>query len=166
MLAVSGKLNHERPRGTLLREAGEGNVGQNVFEPVIRGLDWDHRSVYLPRVRGVLPELLELFDAPDAGLVAGSRDATSSPLQSLYLMNNPWMQKQAVALSERVSEVAGSERIRRAYQLTLTRDPNQTETEAAIAFMTRISDARMSTNDKLAAYCQALMCTAEFRSID
>lgn len=166
ILAVSGRLNLDRPRGTLLREAGEGNVGQNVFEPVIRGLDWDHRSVYLPRVRGVLPELLELFDAPDAGLVTGSRDATSSPLQSLYLMNNTWIQEQAVALSERVREVPGRERIHRAYQLVLTRAPSETETEAAIAFMTRISDARMSTDDKLAAYCQALMCTAEFRSID
>lgn len=166
MLFVSGKLNTDRPRGTLLREAGEGNVGQNVFEPVIRGLDWDHRSVYLPRVRSVLPELLELFDAPDAGLVAGSRDATSSPLQSLYLMNNSWMQAQALAFSKRVGEVPGSERIRRAYQLALTREPTKTETEAAIAFMTRISDARISTDDKLAAYCQALMCTAEFRSID
>ncbi|MCR9197681.1 MAG: PSD1 and planctomycete cytochrome C domain-containing protein [Planctomycetaceae bacterium] len=166
MLAVSGKLDLKRPRGTLLREAGEGNVGQNVFEPVIRGLDWDHRSVYLPRVRAVLPEILDLFDAPDAGLVAGSRDSTSSPLQSLYLMNNPWMQKQAVAMSERVSEAPGSERIRRAHQLVLSRDPTKTESEAAIAFMTRISDARMSTDDKLAAYCQALMCTAEFRSID
>ena len=166
ILAVSGQLDRERPQGTLLRDAGEGNVGQNVFEPVIRGLDWNHRSVYLPRVRGVLPELLELFDAPDAGLVAGARDATSSPLQALYLMNNAWMQQQATALSDRVSRVRGGDRIRRAYQLTLTRDPTEAETRAAIAFMANIADARMSTSEKLAAYCQALMCTAEFRSID
>ena len=36
MLAVSGELDLQRPLGTYLREVGEGNVGQNVFEPVIR----------------------------------------------------------------------------------------------------------------------------------
>jgi hypothetical protein len=58
MLAVSGQLDVERPQGTYLREAGEGGVGQNVFEPVIRAIDANTRSVYLPRVRSVLPEML------------------------------------------------------------------------------------------------------------
>ena len=76
-------------------------------------------------------------------------------------MNSSWMQDQAVAFSKRVSQVRGSQRIRRAYQLALSREPTETETEAAIAFMTRIEEANMSTQDKLVAYCQALMCTAD-----
>ena len=73
MLMASGQLDLKRPLGTYLREVGEGNVGQNVFEPVIRQISAKTRSVYLPRVRNVLPEMLDVFDAPDASLVTGAR---------------------------------------------------------------------------------------------
>jgi hypothetical protein len=166
MLAVSGNLDPRRPLGTLLSEVGEGNVGQNVFEPVIRAIKSNCRSVYLPRVRGVLPELLELFDAPDASLVAGARDTTASPLQALYLMNNPFVQRQAAGLSSRVAKREPSERIDYAYMLALGRAPSRDEKQLAIDFMNQISDARLTTQQKLTAYCQALICTAEFRLID
>lgn len=166
MLAVSGNLERKRPLGTLLQEVGEGNVGQNVFEPVIRAIESNHRSVYLPRVRGVLPELLELFDAPDAGLVSGARETTASPLQALYLMNNPFVQQQAAGLSSRVAKRQPNERIEFAYMLALGREPTATEKQQAIDFMSQISDARLTTQEKLTAYCQALLCTAEFRLID
>jgi Protein of unknown function (DUF1553) len=146
--------------------SGEGNVGQNVFEPVIRALDSNHRSVYLPRVRGALPEVLELFDAPDASLVAGSREQTSSPLQSLYLMNNPFVQRQAEELSQRVAKRPPSEQIEYAYLLALGRKPREEEKELAKSFMNDVVSARLSTQQKLTAYCQALICTTEFSSLD
>jgi len=166
MLAVSGNLERERPLGTMLRDVGEGNVGQNVFEPVIRAIDSQHRSVYLPRVRGVLPELLDLFDAPDASLVAGSREQSSSPLQSLYLMNNPFVQRQAEGLSKRVVERPQGERIAYAYLLAVGRQPRDEEKERATVFMDDAGSAGLSAQQKLAAYCQALLCTSEFSSID
>jgi len=166
MLVVSGNLDRQRPVGTLLREVGEGNVGQNVFEPVIRAIESNHRSVYLPRVRGVLPELLELFDAPDASLVAGSREQTSSPLQSLYLMNNPFVQRQAEGLSQRVAKRPPSEQIEYAYLLALGRKPREEEKQLADSFMNDVVSARLSAQQKLTAYCQALICTTEFSSID
>lgn len=166
MLAVSGNLDSRRPLGTLLSEVGEGNVGQNVFEPFIRAIESNRRSVYLPRVRGVLPEVLELFDAPDASLVTGARDTTASPLQALYLMNNPFVQRQAEGLSSRVAKRRPSERIDYAYMLALGRKPSSDEKQLAIGFMNQIGDAGLTTQQKLTAYCQALMCTAEFRLID
>jgi len=166
MLVVSGNLDLQRPSGTLLRVVGEGNVGQNVFEPVIRAIDSNHRSIYLPRVRGVLPEVLELFDAPDASLVAGSREQTSSPLQSLFLMNNPFVQRQAEGLSRRVAKRPPSEQIDYAYLLALGRKPREKEKQLANSFMDDVGSARLSTQQKLTAYCQALICTAEFSSLD
>ncbi|MEO1527775.1 MAG: PSD1 and planctomycete cytochrome C domain-containing protein [Planctomycetota bacterium] len=166
MLCTSGMLQSARPNGTLLREAGEGNVGQNVFEPVIRALDWNHRSVYLPRVRGVLPEMLEVFDAPDAGLVSGARDSTSSPIQALYLLNSDWMHRQSVAFSKRVQDAPPNQRIHRAYQLAFAREPRPQEIQAAVTFMEDVSGTSMSADEKLVAYCHALLCTAEFRTID
>lgn len=166
MLAVSGNLDSQRPLGTLLRDVGEGNVGQNVFEPVIRAIESNHRSVYLPRVRGVLPEMLELFDAPDASLVTGARETTSSPLQSLYLMNSPFVQRQAEALAELVQEVPPSERIQKAYMIALGRSPTEREQQFALEFINNLSESPLTTEEKLVAYCQTLMCTTEFNTID
>lgn len=166
MLVVGGNLDTKRPLGTMLREVGEGNVGQNVFEPVIRAIESDHRSVYLPRVRGVLPEMLDLFDAPDASLVTGSRETTSSPLQSLYLMNNPFVQRQAEDLARRVQEYPPSDRIDQAYLIALGRRPTTDQQQFAVEFMTSLSDSPLTTEEKLVAYCQTLLCTSEFNTID
>jgi len=158
MLAVSGQLDLERPLGTYLREAGEGGVGQNVFEPVIRAIDTKTRSVYLPRVRSVLPEMLETFDAPDASLVTGSRDTTLTPLQSLFLMNNRFVQDQAVAISSRVMKQPVSQRLEYAYVLTLGRLPSPSERKHVMDYLT--------DEEKLPLVCQALLSTVEFSSID
>jgi cytochrome c553 len=158
MLAVSGQLDGERPLGTYLREAGEGGVGQNVFEPVIRAIDAKTRSVYLPRVRSVLPEMLETFDAPDASLVTGSRDTTLTPLQSLFLMNNRFVQDQAVAISSRVMKQPANQRLEYAYLLMLGRLPSPSERNLVMDYLT--------DEEKLPHLCQAILCTVEFSSID
>jgi cytochrome c553 len=158
MLAVSGRLDVKRPLGTYLREAGEGGVGQNVFEPVIRAIDANTRSVYLPRVRSVLPEMLETFDAPDASLVTGSRDTTLTPLQSLFLMNSRFVQDQAVAISSRVMKQPASQRLEYAYLLTLGRRPSPSESKLVLDYLT--------DEEKLSLLCQVLLCTVEFSSID
>ena len=167
MLAVSGKLDLKLPLGTLLREVGEGNVGQNVFEPVIRELDSPNRSVYLPRVRNVLPECLELFDSPDASVVTGMRDTSSSPLQSLYLMNGKFVTVQATAMAQRLMAKPSAERLDYAYMLSFGRHPSPTEREQASHFMRQLNEAsRFDETEKLAVYCQALFSTAEFVSLD
>lgn len=142
MLAVSGRLDLERPLGTYLREAGEGGVGQNVFEPVIRAIAADTRSVYLPGVRSVLPEMLETFDAPDASLVTGSRDTTLSPLQSLFLMNNQFVQVQAVALAERLGEVPKDQQIATVYEIAFGRSPTERERRLGEEFLARLDGAQ------------------------
>ncbi len=167
MLACAGNLDVKRPLGTTLRSVGEGSVGQNVFEPVIRAIDSNHRSVYLPRVRSVLPEFLELFDAPDAGSVDGMRSATASPLQSLYMMNNPFVWNQSKSLATRVQSRPASERVDYLYQLTLGRYPTNEERTFAFEFMERLgSDESLGKSEKMAAYCQVMMCTSEFSVID
>ncbi len=141
MLAVSGQLELERPLGTYLREVGEGGVGQNVFEPVIRSIDANTRSVYLPRVRRVLPEMLDTFDAPDASLVTGSRDTTSSPLQSLYLMNGSFVQEQSSVIANRLQRLPREEQIGSAFELILGRPPSEAERELAADYLDRFSAA-------------------------
>ncbi len=135
MLAVSGNLDLKRPVGTYLREMGEGGVGQNVFEPEIRAIEACTRSVYLPRVRSVLPELLETFDAPDASLVTGSRDTTATPIQSLYLLNSSFVQEQSSALARRLERLPQNEKITTAYAIVFGRQPTERERQLADQFL-------------------------------
>ncbi|MEM6471263.1 MAG: PSD1 and planctomycete cytochrome C domain-containing protein [Planctomycetota bacterium] len=167
LLMTSGALDAKRPDGTLLRDVGEGTVGQNVFEPVIRAIRSNHRSVYLPRVRSALPEVLELYDAPDAGGVSGARESTAGPLQSLYMLNSEFVSESASRLSNRLIKTNGGERIDEAYLRLFARLPTESERLLARKFMDRIpTTANLSTQQKLAAYCQVLYCTCEFKEID
>jgi cytochrome c553 len=172
MLQAGGNLDPKRPPGTSLASVGEGTIGRAVFEPEIRKLDADCRSVYLPRVRNVLPEMLELFDAPDASLVMGVRETTTSPLQGLFLMNSPFVQRQAEGLARRAQSATGGNPIAAAHVLALGRPPTDRQRASARSFLADFryaaASARLSDPDRrsLQAYCHALLCSAEFRILD
>ena len=114
-----------------------------------------------------MPEMLELFDAPDAGSVSGTRESTSSPLQALYMLNNEFVANQAESLADRLSNEPASQRVDSAYLLLLGRRPTPAEREHALAFMDSLNESsRLDKREKLVAYCQVLLCTAEFGQID
>jgi hypothetical protein len=172
MLFVSGNLDEKRPLGTFLVSVGEATIGRSVFEPEIRKIEADCRSVYLPRVRNVLPEMLDLFDAPDASLVMGVRETTTSPLQGLYLLNSPFVRRQAEGLASRVLAAKSEDPITTAHLWAYGRPPTDKQRAIANDFMTNFM--RIATTEKLAdidrrclqAYCHALLCSAEFRILN
>ena len=102
--------------------------------------------------------MLETFDAPDSSLVTGSRDTTLTPLQSLFLMNNRFVQEQAVAISNRVMKQPASQRLEYAYLLMLGRPPSPSERKLVMDYLTN--------DEKLPLVCQVLLSTVEFSSID
>ena len=57
------------------------------------------RSVYLPIIRDLLPDSLQLFDFADPSLMKGKRDVTTVPLQALYLMNSEFVIDQSEAMA-------------------------------------------------------------------
>jgi hypothetical protein len=166
MLALSGRLDLKPPTGDAVAQRGEGNVafrgrgGPAAADPILNDT---HRSVYLPIVRDGLPEILTLFDFPDPSLIVGERATTTVPAQSLYLMNNPFVIRQAEGMAERLLAGDGDEgaRLRRAYQLCYSRPPTDKEMQDAQTFVADygITHARRST---WAALCQALFASAEF----
>jgi hypothetical protein len=98
--------------------------------------DWartsTHRSLYLPLLRGVTPTSLEAFDFAQQGYVVGSRDSTTVATQALYLLNDPFVRRQSVALAERLlspADLDDDARIDLAYRLTLGRSATTTEIE-------------------------------------
>ena len=108
VLCASGELIVEPPVGSAVALAGEGVVGPNRrFNQDGQNL---HRAVYLPVVRDQVPESLAIFDFPDPSLVTGQRARTSGPSQALYLMNNPFVIRQAEAAGQRVHRRATTPR--------------------------------------------------------
>jgi len=171
MLAVSGGLQLGRPPLPLLDPVGEGTVGQSVFEPEIRKIEGPWRSVYLPRVRAVLPESLELFDAPDASTVTGAREVTTVPLQALFILNSPFSLAQAKAFAARVAARPVDQQIDFAYLTAYARFPTSRERELASVAVRRIrmdddASGPEAQQRAMAAWAQALMATAEFSLIE
>lgn len=167
MLAVSGLLDVSRRPGSLVAELGGQSVSLIGFDTKLPSdLDGSHRrSIYLPVIRDQLPDVLEQFDVANPNLVTGNRDVTNVPLQALYLLNGPFAQEQGAALAKRVAAEKQTlpERIRRAFSLCFNRPPDAKEQQLAESFF------QISSGDEeklLAAFCQSLLSSAEFRFAD
>jgi len=133
MLSISGLLKQERPRGSAASNAGDGRVSRQ--SRTLRTTT-NHRSVYLPIVRDMIPEPLRLFDYAEPSMVTGKRDLTIVPAQALYLMNDSFVTRVADAMASRVlaEKASRDERIKYAYQLAYARPPKGDELEKTQQF--------------------------------
>ena len=154
----------------------------------------DRRTLYGSVSRFELDEYLQTFDFPNPNLSAERRYTTNVPQQSLFLMNSPFVQRQAERLVRRLAKETGGdetpahlpdrEMIRKAYPLLYGRDVSAAELEAGLAFLAerRTSataaageprqvdssqeDARRASMQAWIQYARALFGAAEFRFIE
>lgn len=137
VLAVSGQIDLRRPVGTPLVELGTRELGAGAdFTPVQRPSAV--RSVYLPQLRGQIPEMLALFDMADPSLTVGKREATSGPDQALYLLNSPILLEQSRSFAQRLLAAPAADdsaRIDLAFRLALGHLPTGSQREAAMQFL-------------------------------
>ena len=80
------------------------------------------RSLYILARRNYPLNFLEAFDYPKITVNCTRRVNSVTPIQSLTLMNDPFLVEEAGHLARRVRELAGEspeERVRMAYLLTL-----------------------------------------------
>ena len=165
MLAAAGRIDLERPRGSDIARAGDIRVGGRGGTAIQS--DPTYRSVYLPAARDALPEALDLFDPADPNLVTAEREDTNVPGQALYLMNNKWVVAQAAAMAKRLrKEVeAPREQIVRAFAIAYARPATTAESSSALSFLRHFEDTGAAM-DPLAAFCQSLLVSAEFRYLN
>ena len=182
MLATSGELERQPPSGSAVTPLGEQVVreGKGSMADSLTAQD-RHRSVYLPALRNALPEVLDLFDAPDPSLLVGARDRTNVPAQSLYLMNSAFVVEQSRQFASRL--LAGRDpseqaRIERLFDRILGRPPTPEEqqrvaqfiAQAKISLKTTRGDANSSVGETelraWAAAVQAMFELAEFRYVE
>jgi hypothetical protein len=117
-----------------------------------------------------LPELLDLFDAPDANAVQSRRDSTNVPAQSLYMLNSPWVASQSRLIARRIEETVpgpmketAEARIDYAYRIVLARTPNSQEREIA---MKLFSSLGANPDVILSSFARGLIASGEYRSVD
>jgi len=140
-LAVAGKLERGRPAGSLAKELKVMELPNNG--PLARRLGDEarasrHRSLYLPLLRGLTPTALEVFDFAEQGMVTGRRDTTTVAPQALYLLNDPFVRQQSLALAERLLQSIENDdgnRVQQAYRLILGRSANEQEIERVKGYL-------------------------------
>jgi cytochrome c553 len=96
------------------------------------------RSVYLPLVRGITPQSLEVFDFAEQGTVVGARSVTTVPPQSLYLLNDTFVRNNSLAVAKILlakSELNDEDRIQQAYKRILNRNATSDEVTGAVQFI-------------------------------
>ena len=149
VLAVSGEL-----------EETPGAQSKSVDDP--RDCQ---RTVYARVSRLRLSDLLLQFDYPDANVHAEKRSVTTTPMQKLFVLNSPFMQRRSAALAARL--LGGAEdddaRIALAYRLLFARPPEEPERELALAFLRRGGDSEMSRWEQ---YAQILLASNEMLYVD
>lgn len=95
------------------------------------GEDRHRRSVYTEVRRNAPYASFTTFDAPNREVCTIRRNRTNTPLQAFVTLNDPVYVEAAQAFARRLlAELPGGEageRIRRAYQLALARDPDESE---------------------------------------
>lgn len=143
MLAASGKLDLSRPSGSPGKEFKVielRNNGPEAKKLLDQARSSTYRSVYLPLLRGLVPNSLEVFDFAEQGMVTGSRDATTVAPQALYLLNDPFVVRQSLNLAERLlarTDLDDLGRIQAVYWLTLGRTASSPDLDRAVAFLAR-----------------------------
>ena len=166
ILAVSGRLDPQPPAGSCLSGLADTDLGRAARTSL--NTDARHRSLYLPIVRDMLPEALDLFDFAEPSLVVAAREVTTVPSQALYMLNSPFIRENAAAFAKRFQGTSADpkERITAAYLLAFSRPPSTAEIARAESYLKAQAAERGSSSESaLTTFCQALFASAEFRYV-
>lgn len=106
------------------------------------------RSVYLMTQRIQRHPFLSIFDGADPSVSTPLRGASTTPLQALFLLNDPLVHEQANRFAARVQRDGASdhERIERAYVLAFSRAPTREELSQAEVFLKSVREALAKTD--------------------
>jgi hypothetical protein len=135
ILAVSGGL--DRTRGGEHPFPAESTWDFTQHKPFKAVYETNRRSVYLMSQRIQRHPYLSIFDGPETNASTALRIVSTTPLQALFLMNDPFVHEQATRLAKRLMEPPGDDtgRIERAYLLLFGRQPTAEELAANVRFV-------------------------------
>lgn len=165
-LAVSGLLYDSlggkwvkpyQPAG--IWKAMANQIGENKYR-TSEGPGLYRRSLYTYWKRTIPPPTMVMFDAPERTLCVAKRQSTSTPLQSLALLNDPQFVEAARKLAERMLEEGGNsveDQIAFGFRAVTSREPTARELE----LLTRLYQDKISDYQKAQEEADGLMRVGE-----
>jgi hypothetical protein len=174
MLAVSGALDRTMGEAHPFQPESEWRYTQhNQFFAVY---ETNRRSIYLMQQRQKKHPLMEVFDGADTNAITSPRQLSTTPLQALFLMNNPFVHQQADIFAVRIGMAYDTlpQRINYAFLLAYGRPAKQTEIREGIAYIQNVRKELQAVNtaadqlvrSALASYLRVLLGSDEFLYVD
>ncbi|MCY2982527.1 MAG: PSD1 and planctomycete cytochrome C domain-containing protein [Planctomycetota bacterium] len=156
------RLDAEQLRDSMLTVAGE-------LRPIHSGVSEDPnkpvRSIFVRSMRNSQDRFLALFDAPDGSSSTAKRNATTTPLQSLMMMNSDWVNTRAENMAKQIISKKSTPEacIQEAFERVFLKSPSPSDRESAKAFLGVSETANPPGWDKLFAdYCHVLINSNSF----
>jgi mono/diheme cytochrome c family protein len=160
ILQMAGQLN-ESGGGPSYQDFRTFNFNSQFYEVLDReGPQYNRRTIYRMIIRSGRHRLLDVFDCPDPSATAPKRSRTTTPLQSLSLLNHPFTIRMSGHFAHRVRNEMGqdlTDQVTRAVQLAWFRLPTLEERETFTTFV---------KEHDLEALCRALINSNEFLYVD
>ncbi|MCI0741743.1 MAG: PSD1 and planctomycete cytochrome C domain-containing protein, partial [Gemmataceae bacterium] len=138
ILAVSGTLDRSRGGAHPFPEQAKWDFTQH--KPFKAVYDTKRRSVYLMTQRIQRHPFLAMFDGPDTNASTANRLVSTTPLQALYLMNDPFVHEQSRQFAARLLRECKEDegRVERAFLLVYGRPPADEERRQANDYLAQI----------------------------
>ncbi len=139
ILAASGELDGARfgppilPEGAAVPKADDDDAAESAAKPTVASgpaTAKQRRTLYLATTRRDRSGFRVVFDAPDNKAPQGGRAESTVAPQALYLLNDPFVLRQAAAIAARVAREAGDDdtaRLRWLHATLFARPPSAGE---------------------------------------
>ena len=174
MLAISGKLDATMGGPHPFPPESEWRYTQH--RPFVANYETNRRGVYLMQQRIKKQPFLEVFDGADPNVATAERPINTTPIQALFMMNDPFAHEQADALAVRVGLAyrEDPDRIDYAYKLVFGRPATKEEIRLGEDYLSRCRGAMKETampfdqqaRATLSSYTRVLLSSNEFMYVD
>ncbi|MGV3485468.1 MAG: DUF1553 domain-containing protein [Planctomycetaceae bacterium] len=124
------------------------------------------RSLYVKFRRNTPDTFLQLFDIANGLVSISERNKTTTPVQSLMMINGQWVLRRAEKMAERLTREAAHRDqpatiLSDAFRLTWGREPTDDELSQAQQFT-----GEPLSQDGLTDFCHVLLNSSEFLYVD
>jgi len=126
------------------------------------------RSMFEKLDRNKIPEMFDVFDYPNPGLVSGNRNTSTVPTQALFMMNSGFVLNEAKAAAVKILEMEGlddRQRLVFAYKTTLGRIPSDGEKSLALAYLKK-QGGSTNQQDAWSGVLHGLFACLDFRYLN
>jgi hypothetical protein len=174
MLAVAGALDRSMPEAHPFPPEKDWRYTQHV--QFFADYDSDHRSVYLMQQRLKKQRFFEVFDGADTNATTAQRPVSTTPIQALFMMNDPFVHKQADNLAVRIgmAHAETAKRVDYAYVLLFGRHSTREEIRMAEGYLREVGadlrktkiPADLQPRAALASYARVLLSSNEFLFVE